>query len=203
MLSVLFILVLLLVVRFFSAEDTRICDDGKWIPHGHPSSAQPLTGCLLASWVVDSEQQELFTVSSVFESGEMIPSSYTCQGKDVQPSFAFAGIPKGTKSLALIIDDPDAPRWIWTHWVVWNIPVMSGLQENVVPTWAVQGKNSWWTLPYRGPCPPSGIHRYFFTVYALDADLSLSAWSSRQQFEEAIQGHVLEETELMWRYQKK
>lgn len=141
-------------------------------------------------------------ITSVFSSGESIPSIYTCQGKNIQPSFNFEWIPERTKSLALIVDDPDAPNGIWTHRIVWNIPKTSVIEENKLPLWTVQGKNSWWTLPYRGPCPPSWTHRYYFTAYALDEFLDLSSWSSKQAFQNALEKHIIDTTYLMWIYKK-
>lgn len=141
--------------------------------------------------------------SPAFNEGEMIPVMYTCQGKDINPPIQIADIPKETKSLALILEDPDAPMGTWVHWVMWNIPpTTSQIVENNVPAGAVQGKNSWGKNEYGGPCPPSGVHRYFIKVYALDTPLTLSLSSGKKDLEKAMQGHVITEGQLMGRAKK-
>lgn len=141
--------------------------------------------------------------SATFKEGEIIPVIYTCKGKDINPSIQIADIPKETKSLALILDDPDAPMGTWVHWVMWNIsPSTTQIAENSVPEGAIQGKNSWGKNEYGGPCPPSGVHRYFFKIYALDTILSLSASSKKGDLEKAMKGHILAEGQLMGRVKK-
>ena len=139
--------------------------------------------------------------SSAFENNGMIPKQFTCQGKDVNPALEIKGIPQGAKSLALIVDDPDAPRGTWVHWVVYNInPSNNRINEDSIP--GVQGQNDFGRQNYGGPCPPSGTHRYFFKVYALDSVLDLQAGASKKDVEEAMDGHILEKAELVGRYQK-
>ncbi len=141
--------------------------------------------------------------SPSFKDGEMIPRKYTCQGDDVNPQLDISGIPENTKSLVLIMDDPDAPMGTWDHWIVWNIsPDTKTIAENSVPAGAVQGKNSWGRNDYGGPCPPSGTHRYFFKLYALDTTLDIPEKSKKKDVEKAMQGHILEQAQLMGKYKK-
>lgn len=141
--------------------------------------------------------------SPAFPNNGMIPSKYTCDGTDVNPPLSFDTIPEKSKSLALIVDDPDAPRGTWVHWVVWNIgPGTKIIAENSVPHGALQGTNDFRRQGYGGPCPPSGTHRYFFKLYALDASLSLKAGATKAQLEEAMKGHVLGLSELIGLYRR-
>lgn len=142
--------------------------------------------------------------SSAFPQNGMIPPKYTCDGPDVNPPLSIGNIPEKTKSLALIVDDPDAPRGTWVHWVIWNLgPGTKEIPENSVPQGALQGTNDFRKQTYGGPCPPSGIHRYFFKLYALDAALSLKAGATKAQLEEAMKGHILGQAELLGRYGRK
>lgn len=142
--------------------------------------------------------------SPAFAAGGAIPALYTCDGKDVSPPLTFRGIPPGAKSLALIVDDPDAPVGDWVHWVVWNIPPgLDGMGEGAVPPGALQGPNGWNRNRYGGPCPPSGVHRYFFRLYALDAKFSLSPSTGKGALEKAFAGHVLARAELMGTYRRR
>lgn len=136
--------------------------------------------------------------SPAFAAGEMIPSHYTCDGKNVNPPLDIADIPANTVSLALIVDDPDSPAGTWVHWVSWNIPVVTRLEENHVP--GNEGLNDFQGHHYSGPCPPSGTHRYFFKVYALDTVLQLSVFTTKTQLEKALSGHILGYGELMGLY---
>lgn len=135
--------------------------------------------------------------SSAFRYNEKIPDKYTCKGENVNPSLSIKEIPEKAENLVLIMDDPDAPKGLWVHWVVWNIPVISKIDEDNVPEGSVQGLNDFNKHEYGGPCPPSGIHRYFFKIYALDSKLDLDRNSRKQNVEKAIQGHVLAEAELI------
>ncbi|HSD92231.1 MAG TPA: YbhB/YbcL family Raf kinase inhibitor-like protein [Methyloceanibacter sp.] len=153
----------------------------------------------------------LTLTSSAFEAGEKIPSKYTCEGEDVSPPLAFDGIPEGTKSLALIVDDPDAPdpkapKRVWAHWLVYNLPSDSqGLAEDAsqkgLPAGAVAGLSDRKQTSYHGPCPPIGRHRYFHKLYALDLTLPNKALT-KAELEAAMNGHVLAEASLMGTYQK-
>ena len=139
--------------------------------------------------------------SPVFRQNEMIPPEYTCTGKDVNPALEVTGVPAEAQSLALVVDDPDAPAHTWVHWIVFNIdPATQKIDENSIP--GTQGRNDFDKLNYGGPCPPSGKHRYFFKAYALDATLGLDEGAAIEDLEKAIKGHVLEKAELVGLYQK-
>jgi Raf kinase inhibitor-like YbhB/YbcL family protein len=146
--------------------------------------------------------------SKAFAPGEMIPKKYTCDGPDVSPPLAWAEVPEGTRSLALICDDPDAPVGTWVHWVYYNIPPdIDGLPENVSTqdkpvSGGTQGINDFRRKGYGGPCPPGGTHRYYFKLYALDIKLELKAGANKQTLLEAMQGHVRAETELVGKYRR-
>ncbi|MER3424119.1 MAG: YbhB/YbcL family Raf kinase inhibitor-like protein [Nitrospiraceae bacterium] len=155
------------------------------------------------------EGQEMKLMSSAFQQGKMIPQQYTCDGSDISPPLTWSDPPQGTQSFALIADDPDAPRGTWVHWVVWNIPATVRSLEESVPrqeslaTGAKQGMTDFKKIGYGGPCPPSGTHRYFFKLYALDAMLNLPTGTTKAELEKAMQGHILGQAELMGTYQRK
>ncbi len=141
--------------------------------------------------------------SPAFDHEEMIPKKYTCQGDDVNPELEIQGIPEETKSLILIMDDPDAPIGTWDHWVVWNLdPSISKIEEDSIPKEGVVGKNSWARNDYGGPCPPSGTHRYYFKLYALDTQLALEKKNNKKTVEKAMKDHVIEQAVLMGKYKK-
>lgn len=139
-------------------------------------------------------------ISPAFTHNTMIPKKYTCQGKDISPPLTISDIPEGTVSLALIIDDPDAPMRTWDHWIIWNIKPTREIKEDSTP--GTQGKNSWGRQDYGGPCPPSGTHRYFFKLYAIDTEMDLPAGATKGDLEKAMKGHILEQAELIGLYQK-
>jgi Raf kinase inhibitor-like YbhB/YbcL family protein len=159
----------------------------------------------------------LTLTSSAFSAGGEIPSRYTCEGEDVSPPLAWSGVPDGTKSLALIVDDPDAPdpakpRMTWVHWVLYDLPVSlggppgaGGLAEGVkqLPAGTREGLNDWKRTGWGGPCPPVGRHRYFFKLYALDCELPDLRRPTKADLEKAIEGHVLFKAELIGTYQKR
>jgi len=150
--------------------------------------------------------------STAFQQAGSIPSKYTCEGPDVSPPLAWSGVPAKAKTLALIVDDPDAPdpakpQRVYVHWVVYNIPAGTpSLSENAsktgMPKGAVQGKNDWGKAEYGGPCPPIGRHRYFFKLYALDIELTGMRSATKADLERAMNGHVLDTGEMMGTYQK-
>jgi Raf kinase inhibitor-like YbhB/YbcL family protein len=144
--------------------------------------------------------KELSVSSPAFENNKLIPSKYTCDGDNVNPPLTIEGVPDGTKSLVLIVDDPDAPMGTWDHWIVWNIPPTSKIEENTVP--GTEGVNDSRKHSYGGPCPPSGTHRYFFKVYALDTKLDLNPNSRKKDVEKAMQGHMLAKGELIGLYRR-
>ena len=141
--------------------------------------------------------------SSAFHEGGNIPSKFTCDGSDTSPPLQIAGVPSDAKSLVLIVDDPDAPGGLFTHWLVWNIPPhTTSISEGNGPT-GVQGANDFGKSGYRGPCPPSGAHRYSFKIFALDRELELRSGARRSQVDAAMKGHVIAQGELMGRYARK
>jgi len=149
-----------------------------------------------------------FSVSSPsFQNGKDIPKKFTCDGEDISPALSWTDPPQGSKSFALIADDPDAPRGTWTHWVLFDLPAATTTLPEGVPKvselsgGARQGVNSFPKIGYGGPCPPPGKpHRYFFKLYALDTKLDLKAGASKQEVEQAMQNHILGKAELMGKY---
>lgn len=150
--------------------------------------------------------------SPAFQPNGLIPSQYTCDGQDISPPLSWSGAPSNTKSLAMIVDDPDAPdpakpQRVYVHWVVYNLPpgtiaLPEDASKTGMPKGAVQGKNDWGKAVYGGPCPPIGQHRYFFKVYALDTELTGLSGATKADLERAMKGHVLGSGELMGTYQK-
>ena len=142
--------------------------------------------------------------SSAFAPGERIPQTYTCDGQDISPPLRWSEPPAGTQSLALIMDDPDAPIGIWDHWLLFNLPAETrNLPEQaVLPAGSLDGRNSWGRTGYGGPCPPGGTHRYFFKLYALDVTLTLAAGAEKEQLLQAMEGHILAQAELMGTYSR-
>ncbi len=150
------------------------------------------------------EETVTMTVESpAFQDGAAIPARYTADGADVSPPLVIRNVPEGTRSLALVMDDPDAPMGTWVHWVAWNLPEdTSEIPEGRLPEGAVEGVNSWGRRGYGGPAPPSGTHRYFFRVYALDTVLELPPTTNKAGLLEAMKGHVLAQAVLMGRYSR-
>lgn len=138
--------------------------------------------------------------SPEFNNNTSIPKKFTCEGQDINPALIIEGAPAGTKALALIMDDPDAPMGTWVHWVVYNISPVSRIEENSVP--GKQCVNNFRREAYGGPCPPSGTHRYFFKIYALDTQLDLAKGATKGALEQAMQGHILDKAELIGLYKK-
>jgi Raf kinase inhibitor-like YbhB/YbcL family protein len=138
--------------------------------------------------------------SPEFENGNKIPRKFTCEGDDFNPRLIIEDIPAVAKSLALIVDDPDAPMRTWVHWVSFNIPVVSQIDEDSIP--GKQGINDFGRKDYGGPCPPSGTHRYFFKIYALDNVLDLNEGIKKEALEDAEEGHILDKAELIGLYKK-
>lgn len=154
-----------------------------------------------------------FAISSpAFDDHGEIPGRYTCDGQDISPQLSWSGVPAGTKSLALIVDDPDAPdpaapKITWVHWVLYDIPAdADGLVEDAahvgLPPGTREGTNSWERAGYGGPCPPIGTHRYFFKLYALDTELGLDR-PTKSELEQAMRGHVLAETQRVGLYRRR
>lgn len=147
--------------------------------------------------------------SSAFSNEGNIPSKYTCDGADVSPPLSWSGAPNGTKSFALISDDPDAPMGTWVHWVVWNIPpTMTELKENVAkspngPNGSKQGVTDFKRNGYGGPCPPGGTHRYYFKLYALNTTVSLPESATKKDLEAAMGSHIVGQAQIMATYKRR
>lgn len=142
-------------------------------------------------------------IKSVFQNNSSIPAKYTCDGENANPPLRISNVPPQTKSLALIMDDPDAPAGTWVHWVMWNIgPETREIRENIVPEKAVVGVNTRGVNRYGGPCPPDREHRYFFKLYALDTILDLPNSSTKADLEKAMENHILDHAELIGLYKR-
>ena len=154
----------------------------------------------LASFAAGGARMKI--TSSTFQEGGNIPPKFTCNGGDSSPPLQIAEIPSGAKSLALVVDDPDAPSGLFTHWIVWNIaPQTNAIAEGSAPQ-GVQGTNDFGKSGYGGPCPPSGTHRYYFKIFALDRELNLPSGTKRNQLDAAMKGHVVAQGELVGLYAK-
>ncbi|HEY0029883.1 MAG TPA: YbhB/YbcL family Raf kinase inhibitor-like protein [Bacteroidia bacterium] len=143
--------------------------------------------------------ETLIIKSKAFEEKGVIPARYTCDAENMNPPISIERIPAGTKSLAIIVDDPDAPKGTFDHWLIWNIEPTDSIPENAAP--GIEGKNSFGTINYEGPCPPSGKpHRYFFKVYALDALLDVKEGADKKTLEAAISKHIIAKGEIIGLY---
>lgn len=155
-----------------------------------------------------ADKMSLRLTSSAFQEGGLIPAEYTCAGANVSPPLKWGDVPAETKALALVVDDPDAPRGTWVHWVVYNLPaatreLAAGVPAQVeLPGGGRQGRNDFGQTAYGGPCPPSGTHRYYFKLYALNARLDLPPGATKQDLLRAMYGHILDEGQLMGRFKK-
>lgn len=139
--------------------------------------------------------------STAFENEGIIPSKYTCDGENINPVLLIEDVPEGTKTLALIVDDPDSPVGIWVHWLVWNIsPDTTEIKENSVPKSAGQGTSSFGTVGYGGPCPPSGTHRYLFKLFALDTEIDLDSKGDKAALESRMEGHIIDKVMYLGKY---
>jgi Raf kinase inhibitor-like YbhB/YbcL family protein len=153
-------------------------------------------------------RMEIKVTSTAFNEGQPIPRGYTCDGTNVSPPLEWTGVPKSAKTLAIIADDPDAPAGTWVHWVLYNLPADKiGVIENTPASetlsgGGMQGTNDFKKLGYGGPCPPSGTHRYFFKLYALDAELPLKPGATKAEVENAMQGHTVAQAHLMGTYSR-
>jgi len=146
--------------------------------------------------------------STAFKEGQPIPRQYTCDGVNISPPLEWSGVPKTAKTITIVADDPDAPSGTWVHWVVYDLPAENiGLVENLPATanlkaGGFQGANDFRKIGYGGPCPPSGTHRYFFKVYALDLELPLKAGATKAEVEKAMEGHIVAQGQLMGTYNR-
>jgi hypothetical protein len=156
---------------------------------------------LLLLIVLFAHPAKKMTIESfAFENKGRIPDKYSCDGKNINPELMIKGIPDGTKSLVLIMDDPDATNGTFDHWIMWNIPVNSKIGEDSAP--GMQGKNGKGENKYTGPCPPKGVHHYHFKLYAVDMMLDLPEGSDKKQVMKAMEGHLLERAELIGLYER-
>ena len=169
-------------------------------------------GFLVMFFAIKASEQDLLTaikegnmkLTSVFLNETKIPSIYTCDGNDVSPELTISDVPEGTKSLALIVDDPDAPSGIFVHWLLYNIsPNTTKINSKNIPTGALEGMTDFGRVGYGGPCPPSGSHRYFFKLYALNKVLDLPAGATKKQLEDSIIHNIIEKTQLIGLYSRK
>lgn len=161
--------------------------------------------------IISTEADMTFQLTSdAFSNGQSIPAKYSCIGKNISPALSWNDPPAGTQSFALIVDDPDAPFGTWVHWVLFNIAPdkrelpedLSVTGKNIDPEAIYVGKNSSGTIGYDGPCPPSGTHRYYFKLYALDTTISLLPGATKDQLLKEMDGHILAQTELMGTFSK-
>jgi Raf kinase inhibitor-like YbhB/YbcL family protein len=165
---------------------------------GPPNKNEPL----------EAKKMDIKITSSAFEEGGLIPPKYTCDGADISPPLQWDAVPEGTKSIALISDDPDAPMGTWVHWVLFNLPAETKeLAENIPPdstlaNGAMQGTTDFGRIGYGGPCPPSGTHRYFFKIYALDTEIDLPAGANKAQLLKDMEGHILGQGQLIGKYKR-
>jgi len=154
------------------------------------------------------DKAEIKLTSAAFKEGEPIPRAYTCDGVNISPPLEWSGVPKTAKTIAIVCDDPDAPAGTWVHWVLYNLPADNiGLVENLPATETLkaggfQGKNDFGKIGYGGPCPPSGTHRYFFKIYALDSELPLKAGATKAELMKTMEGHIVLQGQLMGTYRR-
>ena len=178
-----------------------VCGSGKENTFPPLGKTSPLAG-------KNEGENTMKITSSAFANNGMIPSKYTCDGEDISPPLQWDGIPDGTKSIALICDDPDAPMGTFVHWVLYNLPAQTKELTENVPTdkelsnGARQGTTDFSRVGYGGPCPPSGTHRYFFKIYALDTKLDLAAGATKSQLLKAMEKHILAQGELVGKYKR-
>jgi Raf kinase inhibitor-like YbhB/YbcL family protein len=150
--------------------------------------------------MIMANNETLEITSSAFDNGSDIPSKYTCDGEEINPPLSVSNIPEGTKTLAIIVEDPDAPKGTFDHWVTWNLPPESIIEEK--RTSGVSGRNGAGKTGYYGPCPPSGSHRYYFNIFALDTSLDIEEGSDKKALQDAMRDHILSSGTLMGRYKK-
>ncbi|MHB1241315.1 MAG: YbhB/YbcL family Raf kinase inhibitor-like protein [Gammaproteobacteria bacterium] len=196
-----------------------------WIPRGTTVRRRRMAAAILVAMVFPAagvaggrdtdtggRPMGLRIVSTAFASGGAIPARYTCDGADISPELAWSGVPKGAKSLVLVVDDPDAPdpsapRMIWVHWVLYNLPpgsrgLAAAITPDALPPGTLPGTNDWKRAGYGGPCPPVGRHRYFYKLYALDVVLPDLHQPTKAQLEAAMHRHILAQAELLGTYQR-
>jgi Raf kinase inhibitor-like YbhB/YbcL family protein len=156
----------------------------------------------------NEDKPEIKLTSTAFKEGQPIPRTYTCDGVNVSPPLEWSGVAKTAKTVAIVVDDPDAPAGTWAHWVLYNLPADNiGLVENLpanekLVAGGFQGKNDFEKIGYGGPCPPSGTHHYYFKIYALDSELPLKAGATKAELMKAMEGHIVLQGQLMGTYRR-
>ncbi|MDX6497848.1 MAG: hypothetical protein QOG23_1108 [Blastocatellia bacterium] len=161
-----------------------------------------------ATNTLKTDKAEITVTSIAFKEGQSIPAPYTCDGVNISPPLEWTGVPKTATTVAIIVDDPDAAAGTWVHWVLYNLPADNiGVVENVpasenLKAGGFQGKNDFGKFGYSGPCPPSGTHRYFFKIYALDSDLPLKAGATKADVIKAMEGHIVLQGQLIGTYRR-
>jgi Raf kinase inhibitor-like YbhB/YbcL family protein len=183
---------LILVAALLSTALLAGCVEDNTAPPATPVA--PLPGSTTSPTAVPAAELQMRLSSPEFANGAPIPPRFTCDGNDINPALRIENVPAGTKTLALILEDPDALRGTWVHWLVYDIPVTIWIDEDSVP--GTQGRNDYGVTEYRGPCPPAGTHRYVFTLYALDAELDLDEGVEQAALASAMQTHILATAEL-------
>jgi Raf kinase inhibitor-like YbhB/YbcL family protein len=157
--------------------------------------------CFLKPYIMATKSGEMKVYSPVFAHNGHIPPLYTCEGENINPPLEVSDVPAKAKTLAIIVEDPDAPHGVFDHWLVWNILPNEAIAERSSP--GISGINGFGKIGYGGPCPPSGTHRYFFKVYALDAELDMMTGADKKELLQAMEGHVIAEAVLVGHYQKR
>lgn len=200
--KIIFVIIIILLIFLFGVGVLVLV--GKSQEKGGEIEEVPVIEVTKEVREVAATGAEVMTISSsAFDNNGTIPQKYTCDGEDINPPVNFGEIPSEAKSLVLIVDDPDAPVGVWSHWLVWNIaPTVTSIEENIVPEGAVAGKNDFGNNNYGGPCPPSGTHRYRFKLFALDTELDIPENSKQKDVEAAVEGHVLAQAELVGTYER-
>lgn len=195
-------------IRFFSPEDTRICNDGVLVKHGNPSVASSGFSCSWKKLLISSflfSQHTSMKITTDFINNWVIPVQYTCDDEGIFPLLTIEDIPVATKSLVLIVDDPDAPSGVRDHILLANIPVSESdtlvVSQDTFDLW-VFGKNGWWEQAWWAPCPPSWAHRYLFKLYALSEMLEISSWFSKERLLELMWGRILAQTQIVGLYRR-
>jgi len=187
------ILCAVFVLRLISGEDNWICQNGAWVMHGKPTTPKPTKACPGAHLI---KEVTMKLTSPVFLDNQPIPIDYSCRGKGMRPTLLIAGVPRKAMSFAITMDDPDAPMGTFHHWLVWNIPVSVTEIGTTLPEGAIEGTNSVGQANYVAPCPPSGTHRYIFTLYALGGTLDLPKTTDTKTLENVLTSRILAKTTL-------
>jgi Raf kinase inhibitor-like YbhB/YbcL family protein len=180
---------IIVITRFVGGRNSWICQNGQWVRHGYPIVGKPTAPCTQSR--IKPDNFHMVFRSSVFTDKQALPTEYTCKGKGIRPPLSIAGVPAEAKSLAIIVDDPDAPLSIFHHWIIWNIPPKVSEISEHLPEGSVEGIHSAQKQGYFPPCPPSGTHRYIFTLYALDAMLTSRFSLNAESLLRAMEGHVI------------